>query len=310
MNENKIFISVIIPTFNRAHYLPEAIQSVLGQTFQNFELIIIDDGSTDNTKEVVSLYNTAYPSKIKYIYKENGGVASARNEGIKNAQGNYIAFLDSDDYWHVKKLERTVHYIMQYPKAGLLYTDYWVVDKNKNILWANERYHYSGNIFMKLILGNFIATSTVVVKKEVFEKVGIFFEGYSLKAGLEDWDMWLRIAKDFRISHIPEKLTFYRYYEGQCKFKKEFFDDYELLLERFLSSTHGIDKKKVNKIFASYYYLKGKSYLASKEQDFARKNLFQSFKLNPFSIKLYVVWTATFLPGSVLRKLKYKLKII
>ena len=309
MDLEKIFVSVIIPTYNRANTLEDAIQSVLGQTFQDFELIIVDDGSTDNTEEVVSYYITVYSNKIKYIYKTNGGVSSARNEGIRNAKGNYIAFLDSDDYCDVNKLEITAKFIIDYPEAGLFYTDVWVVDENKNILWANDRFHYRGNVFTKLIERDFITTSTVVVKKQVFEKVGRFFEGYSLKAGLEDWDMWLRIAKYYGFYHIPKKLTYYRHYKGQYRFKKEFFADYELLLERFLNCGQNIAKKKIKKIYSSYYYSKGKSYLASDERRSARKNISQSIKLNPLSIRSYIVLGATFLPKSLLDKLKYKLKI-
>lgn len=301
----KIFISIILPTYNGANTIEDAIRSVLEQTFQYYELIIVDDGSTDNTKEIVSHYISAYSNKIKYIYKTNGGVASARNEGIIHAKGNYIAFLDSDDYWDAQKLKKISHFIMHYPQVGLFYTDFYVVDIKKNILWINDRFSFSGDIFSKLIERNFIGTSTVVVKKEAFENVSMFFEGYRMKAGPEDWDMWLRIARKYKVFHIPEKLSYYRYREGQYKYKKEFFDDYETLLDRFLTNAQDINKKKV---YALYYYSRGKSYLIDGKQ-YARKEFLQSIKLDKFSIKSYILFLISFLPKNVIKCLKYKLKI-
>ena len=111
-------VSVIIPTYNRAEYLPDAIDSVLAQTFRDFEVIIIDDGSTDNTREIIEKYIKRYPQIIRPFYQMNSGASVARNKGIEEARGEYIAFLDSDDVWLSKKLERQVSVLERDKKIG------------------------------------------------------------------------------------------------------------------------------------------------------------------------------------------------
>ena len=116
VNNREPLVSVIIPTYNSSQYIKEAIDSVLAQTYKNFEIIVIDDGSTDNTKEVLA----PYLSVIKYIYKNNGGPASARNRGIKEANGEFVAFLDADDVWKPDRLARGVDILDQRPEVGLI----------------------------------------------------------------------------------------------------------------------------------------------------------------------------------------------
>jgi glycosyltransferase involved in cell wall biosynthesis len=110
-------ISVVIPSYNRAHYIEKTIDSVLEQKRDDIEIILVDDGSTDNTRELVQ---NKYGDQVRYVYQENQGIPGARNTGIKNAQGDYIAFLDSDDYWHPNKLEQQMALIAEHPEYGLL----------------------------------------------------------------------------------------------------------------------------------------------------------------------------------------------
>lgn len=302
------FISIVIPTYNCASHIQEAIESALNQTYTNFELIVIDDGSTDNTKEIMSHYVTNHPDTIKYIYKRNGGVASARNTGIKKSRGQYIAFLDSDDYWDTRKLEETVQFINRYPGAGLLYTDFMVVDKRKNILWKNDRFHYNGNVLAELVEICFIGASTAVVRKNVFQKCGIFFEGYTEAAGCEDWDMWLRIAKNHEVRNIPKKLSCYRYRSGQYGFSEDFLKDYDLLLER-LNLSQLFNERKIRKIYSSYHYLKGKRLMAGHKIRAARTELFKSFRLNPVSFQTYIMLLCSFLGDNILSRISRMTKM-
>jgi glycosyltransferase involved in cell wall biosynthesis len=210
MNKEDPLISVIIPTYNRANLLTIAILSVINQTYKNWELIIVDDGSTDNTKQIVEEFIKKDP-RIKYFYKENGGQGSARNLGIKNAQGEYIAFLDSDDEFLENKIKKSLKIFNEDKNIGMIYSDAIIIGNyldNKKSSEISKPYY--GNVYKKLLLNNFITTSTVVVKKEVFLNRGFFNES-SLLRNFEDYDMWLRIAKKYKIGYIPEVLVKYNF---------------------------------------------------------------------------------------------------
>ena len=186
-------ISVVIPTYNNAEFLIKAIESVLDQKYEAYEIIVVDDGSTDDTQSVIK----PYMAKISYFLKSNTGVASARNVGINNAKGNYIAFLDSDDLWSNNKLKETVKVIEQYPDVGLIHTGAYRVNRNGRILGSIINKDWGPKLYFKLLQGFSIYNSSVVVKKECFENCGYFYEYYQAKAGAEDWDRWIRIAKRY-----------------------------------------------------------------------------------------------------------------
>ena len=200
-------VSVIIPTYNSAQFIVETLESVFAQTYKNYEVIVVDDGSTDNTKEVLK----PYMSKIRYIYKENGGPASARNVGIKNARGEYIAFLDSDDLWLSEKLERQVKYLGKYQEVVLVFTDCirFFEDSLSEIRSCKERF-ISNDMFLNLWWETIIITSTVIVKKFCFDKVGFFDESKKIE-GAEDYEMWLRIAREYPIGYLGEVTVKYRF---------------------------------------------------------------------------------------------------
>lgn len=213
MDKNiKIEISVIIATFNGFEYIKEAIDSVLSQTYKNLEIIVVDDGSTDiRLKEVLLFYISN--NLIKYIYKENGGQGSARNEGIKVAQGKYIAFLDDDDYWSSDKLEKQFSLLENNPDNIVCYTDAYFIDCNGVLCnYTNKDIcgnFYSGDILREIIFKNFITLSSSVVKKEVLLKNGLFNESDDLRR-LEDYDLWLRLSTLGNFCFVDEPLVFYR----------------------------------------------------------------------------------------------------
>ncbi len=188
-------VSVIIPTYNRARYVTAAIDSVLAQTFTDYEIIVVDDGSTDNTKEVLQ----SYKDKIHYIYQPNKGVSAARNTGIKAAKGEWIAFLDSDDEWLPEKLEMQMCDLRQYPGAVLSSTNVRFESPNTNLLdHFKDCLCYSiaeptyiaipGNINFTT---SYLFTSTVVADRRSIVEVGMFCEHLTL---FEDLDLWLRLS--------------------------------------------------------------------------------------------------------------------
>lgn len=209
----KALVSIIIPTYNSAPYIQEAVTSVLQQTYQSIEIIIVDDGSTDGTKQVLADY--IKNGGITYIPKENGGPASARNVGIRSARGEFISFLDADDIWGADKLKRQIP-LFQDLNVGLVYSDMTFLGaKTKNATHSEgTKGFFRGNVLRQLIMNNFIPTSSVVVRRSVFEKIGLFDEDRRLIA-VEDYDLWLKIAHEFNIDFVDEPLVNYRLHENQ-----------------------------------------------------------------------------------------------
>lgn len=233
------FVSVIIPTYNRANDLDRCLKSLQNQTFKNFEVLICDDGSTDNTKEIVEKYNSIM--KIKYIKDENfGGPARPRNNGLKKAKGEIIAFLDSDDWWYPNKLEISLLYLDEY---DLIYHDldiYNTVEKSKGV--AKGRV-LSGDIAKDLIVnGNGIANSSVVIKKEIVDLVGEITEDKNLIA-VEDYDYWIRVAKvTSRFKYIDQCLG--GYWEGEnISYSVKQIDRAKYLLDKYLKDLSPKEQK-------------------------------------------------------------------
>jgi len=198
-------ISIIIPTYNRSNLLTTTIDSVLNQTYKDFELIIIDDGSTDNTKQIVENLKQK-DNRIIYEYQNNsGGPASPKNTGIKIAKGEYIAFLDDDDEWFPEKLEKQIKIFEENEDIAIVSCDSVVVsDKNETKVKTSKIDNYNLN---KLLIKNSIFTGTVFIKASSIKKK-LFDKNLNF---LEDWDMWIRILSDNdKIKFIPEILFKYK----------------------------------------------------------------------------------------------------
>lgn len=195
--------SVIIPTFNRRELLQEAIHSVLEQTYRNFELIIVDDGSNDGTRDLVtSLSNT-----IKYIYQENQGPAAARNRGIQKARGQFVTFLDSDDLWLKDKLKVQIEFMKSNPEALVCYTDEIWIRRGVRVNPKKKHQKHSGWIFSYCLPLCIVSPSSVLMRREFFNLAGYFDE--QLPA-CEDYDLWLRASLKMPFYFIPQKLIIKR----------------------------------------------------------------------------------------------------
>ncbi|HJX30341.1 MAG TPA: glycosyltransferase family 2 protein [Thermodesulfobacteriota bacterium] len=225
-------VSVIIPTYNRAHLLSRAIKSALDQTFQDFEIIIVDDASTDDTDKLVASF---HDSRIRYIqHEKNHGGGAARNSAIKQAQGDYLAFLDSDDEWLPDKLEKQMKLFNgTSKKIGLVAAG--AVDIRNQIPYAYYIPKFRGDIFKRILIENCVGlTAIAVVRKECLDKAGLFDE--SLR-GSEDWDLWIRIVQHYDVDFTPEILL--RYYPQADSMIRHHAD--------------GVDAHR--KIFKKYYHL-------------------------------------------------------
>lgn len=191
--------TVIIPTYNRLHFLKEAVASVFGQTYTNFELIVVDDGSTDGTRDFVA----GLANPVRYVRQENAGPSSARNRGFVEARGEFITFLDSDDLWQPTKLAAQIALMRNEPEATVCYTDEIWIRRGKRINQGKRHRKYGGWIFEKCVPLCIVSPSSVLMRRAFFEEVGLFDEHLP---ACEDYDLWLRAALRFPFHFIPEKL--------------------------------------------------------------------------------------------------------
>ncbi len=209
-------VSVVIPTFNRAKLIKDALQSVLNQSYRPIEIIVVDDGSSDNTEEVVALWNsenTTADLSLRFVHQTNRGGNVARNTGITEASGSLIAFLDSDDAWHPKKLAKQIP-LFDDPEVGGVYCGVQHMNFDTGaILEPTNRSYPNGHLFQQILIRDITAqTSAFIIRRSVFDTVGTFDTQLMAR---QDWDMWIRLAKDHKINCAPEPLVFFREHEGE-----------------------------------------------------------------------------------------------
>jgi glycosyltransferase involved in cell wall biosynthesis len=192
-------VSVIIPTHNRKAFVLEAVGSVFAQTYGDYELIVVDDGSIDGTGEALKRYE----KRLLYLYQENQGVSAARNNGLARAQGEFIAFLDSDDLWLPKKLAIQVAFMDQHPEAKICYTDEIWIRRGKRVNAKKRHAKYSGEIYPYCLPLCIISPSSALMHRALFTQVGTFDTNLPV---CEDYDLWLRVAAHFPVFFIPRRL--------------------------------------------------------------------------------------------------------
>lgn len=206
-------IDVVIPVYNGERYILAALESVMAQTFLPTQLIVVDDGSTDATSQIIAGFidGNKTSCKIIYVHKANGGLSSARNAGIGKCTSTFIALLDADDVWMPQKLAKQIDVIIGGTAGiGLVYCDYFEIDEHGETNPAAKVIHPLGNmrgrVFLKLLKANVISGSGsgVLIRRACFDRTGLFDE--RLKA-MEDWDMWLRISKHYSFDFVPEALV-------------------------------------------------------------------------------------------------------
>lgn len=205
-------VSVVIPTYNLAGMLVEAIESVLAQTYRDHEIIVVDDGSTDDTAARVEPYLAQ--GVVHYVFQQNQRQAAARNRGIAMARGDLFAFLDHDDLWSPEKLERQVP-LFDDATVGIVYCGAREVDPSGATLWekGTERF-CRGAIFDRLLFDHFITCSSVVVRRSCLDRVGVFQEDLY---GVDDIHLWLRICHDWAADFVPDVLVSCRSHDANMK---------------------------------------------------------------------------------------------
>ncbi len=278
-------VSIIISTFNRSSLLKQAIQSVYSQTFQDWELIIVDDGSTDETKKMIHDYANL-DSRIIPVSQSNKGISASRAKGIEFVTGQYIASLDDDDVYVPQKIEAQFDYLEKNPSVGLVYSYVNMVDENKTILlqWPVT----PAQTFFELLHDNTIPTNSCLIRKECFERLGSFRKDFK---GSDDYEMWLRISKHYRIKFLPIVIGIYRWHDHNMSHnkRKRCSSDVQVFQAVMKYELSKEEKKKVFQRVIELTYTKGSDALDQKNYSDAVFYFLQSLQFN-LLIGLHISW--------------------
>lgn len=242
-----MLVSVIIPTYNSAHLIETALQSVVAQTYTDFEILVVDDGSTDDTKAVVEKFR----GPCRYLYQQHAGPSVARNAGIRHSSGEMIAFLDADDAWRQDKLAVQVARFTQDPQIGLLESGYYLCDAELKPLRYHPPARLRGSAFEDLLASyNAPNNSTVMVKRQFLEQAGGFDPSFSV---LEDYDLWLRIAEHTVFDYSDEALAYTRIHAGNSLVNgRAILDAHRRILDRARLSHPGMVREETEVLGESF----------------------------------------------------------
>ncbi len=291
-------VSVLIPAYNVSKFLPKALESILSQTFLDFEIIVVDDGSVDNTKNIVERYTKRYGEKIRYIYQANRGLAAARNTGLRHSRGEYIALLDADDEWLPNRLAEGVRVLDENPAVGLVHSNSMRISEIGEIIRINKRNPrlLSGWIFNNLFLREAdVSCPTVVFRRDCIEKVGEFDENLS-RLGCEDRELWLRIAQHFRFAYIDKVLARYRVRSSSMsKDTSRMVEARYYVINKFTSGSRFsiLRQRALHQVHREL----GDEFLELIKCVDARKEYFQALKFWPFSFWAWFNLVKTYLKG-------------
>jgi glycosyltransferase involved in cell wall biosynthesis len=296
-------VSVVIPTYNSAASLREAIESVLGQTYLDFEVIVIDDGSTDDTERVVR----SFGDRVCYVSQRNSGAGAARNQGIRTSRGSYVAFLDSDDLWVPSKLEDQIPLLDRDPEIGLVYSDWAVVAEQGEDVpsYLRNLPAASGYVFDGLVQCGFILTSGTVVRRSCLDEVGYFDETLSIA---QDYDLWLRICYRWKVELVNKPLAIKRNRDGNLssnlpKTAAERIMLFEKALRNFPDMTRP-SRRLVSHQLAINYWDVGYDQFDRMLLKEARKNFASSLVYDWRSGRSLGYLAASYLPAPVIRVAK------
>lgn len=293
-------VSVIIPTYNRAHVLTRALESVLAQTFEDFEVLVVDDGSTDGTAALMAEYE-ARDERVRYLVQpQNAGVSAARNRGLREVRGAYIALLDSDDEWLPAKLERQVARFEELPdEVGLLYGG--VEDVGPGGVRAVHTPEHRGDLSSMMLRRNVIhGTSGVMIRRAAAERAGYFDEGIP---AIEDWDYWIRVTRHFEVDFVSEPLI--RYHDPAGVERKSLNTEENIDARAWLYRMHGAEMRRAGT--AHHFLLESaRRHLNASPPDLraVRRLALAAVRARPLVRAPYRMLLRAFAPAAVLRVIR------
>lgn len=292
-------ISVIIPTYNSGKYICDALDSVLHQTYSAYEIIVVDDGSTDNTRAIIE---SGYQS-VRYFHVPNNGVAAARNVGIAKALGDFVAFLDADDKWLPEKLEKQVALFEGDAKVGMVFTenssfnDSGIIKEKEN---KRERL-MQGDIVKEIFMNSYVVTSSVMVRKSVFDVVGLFEEELIVA---EDDNMWMRIAMNYEVKLLDEPMLMYRITEGSLSQRPHAVftgvkASINIIESKYPDLCKRLGKSAIRRKYSSLLFSEGYHFFIQGMQKEARRNFAKSYCNSPLKLKILLYMASTCFPHRI-----------
>lgn len=278
---NHPLVSVVIASYNMGQYLPQAIQSILNQTYKNLEVIVIDDGSTDDTEQNINTLLS--DSRLRYIKQNNMGQPKAKNNGLAQCKGDFIAFCDGDDLWEENKLALQIP-LFKRPEVGVVYSEVSYIDEHNNTYDKQPPYErYEGKVTEQLLEKNFVPFGTAVIRKECIEKDGVFNDEYRM--GI-DWDLWLRYSLNWEFLFCPSKTYIYREWSGQMSKNMKGRYNYAFKILKAFEAKHGskIPEKAIRHSWADMFISRGVA-MARTEGTFIKplKDIIKGISLEPSS---------------------------
>lgn len=302
-------VTALIPTYNCAAYVADAVESVLAQTYPVHEILVVDDGSTDHTAEVLARFG----DRIRYIRQVNAGPPAARNTGISQATGDFIALLDSDDLWVPEKLRLQMEYFDQHPACGLVYSDMKTFDQTgiieESVKASRNLTLPSGSIFSQLWAETLFQTSSVVIRKECFDTAGLF--DTMLRMG-DDYEIFLRIARHYEFGCVDQPLVLYRQHptQGTRSWGKQLQQNqpWEFLvlkrvLDRYPEIMRELGTSAVHQRLSKTYFALAYACLGEGEPAAARKLLRNALRYWPGNLGYWRYYLMTFIRPRVLFRL-------
>ena len=297
-------VSVIIPVYNQAHFIRDAVESVVTQTFTDWEIIVVDDGSTDDTPLILADLARQIPL-LQVICQPNRGRSAARNAGIRAAMAPFLVFLDGDDWLCPGKLERQVAYLEKHPEIGVVYSDAMLCDEDGKELVpysaANLPWHPSGNIVESLFLRDSVPIHSAMVRRACIERAGLFDERLPQT---EDWDFWIRVACHCRFHYQGEVLARYRVHDAMTtRNAEQMWQSYVALQEKIVNMPEFTHASR--QVRSHFYRICGIAYGMRGEMLAARERLRRSIELLPWGLGAYVLLGTSYLGQRTFRALVF-----
>lgn len=293
-------VSVVIPAYNSAAYTVETVNSVFAQTYADFEVIVVDDGSTDHTREALKTFG----ADITYLYKENGGACSARNLGIKRARGEFVACLDCDDLWLPEHLERSVAVLEDQPQWAFVFGPSYLIDgEGQTIGLTNYKFDLS-RAYRDLLRENYVVAPSVVMRRACLERVGLFDERIFIPA---DWDLWLRLAHEFAVGYLDTPTVQYRMISNYTlRHVEQYVEETQYVLAKHLA-TPQLDVAWRQSVLSRFAVNYATLYREKGDMVQARLRLRQAIRLDPRAWAAYGHFGLSFM-GLALWRLADRLK--
>lgn len=297
-------VSIIMPVLNGQKYIGEAVESIASQTYRDFELIVVNDGSTDATCDRLARFDGRIDLRCIH-HPAPQGIARSVNDGIRQARGQFIAFLDHDDLWFPDFLATQMAYLEQHPDVGMVHSDFQTIDSGGNVLEASvaecrNRKRVSGFVFPALFMDSFIVGNSVLIRKECFDRLGTFDE--TLRIG--DYHMWLRIARHYKVDYTPKVLTAYRQHQSQDSRTFSAGDippglmALQSILELYPEAMREMGRNTVRRRMANLYIDMAHPALTRGMGIHARGFLGKAIGLQPFNLRFYLFYAASYLGPS------------